>query len=63
MLPRNIMDHLRAGYYDWRARAAIVGAYRHALSRLGELVLRLVLHGVEWVRVEVEHLQVGVEGV
>ena len=36
-----------SGYYDGRARAAIVRAYRHALARLGEPVLRLVLLGLE----------------
>ena len=46
-----------------RALAAIVRAYRHAMARLGEPVLRLVLFGLERVRVEVEHLQVWVEDV
>ena len=50
-------------YYDGRARAAIVRAYRHALARLGEPVLGLVLLGLERVRVEVEHRQVRVEDV
>ena len=45
----------------WRARAAIVRAYRHAMARLGEPVLGLVLLGLKRVRVEVEHLQVWVE--
>ena len=57
------MDHLRAGYYDWRARAAIVGAYRRAMARLGEPVLRLMLLGLERERVELEHRQVWVEDV
>ena len=53
-----------SGYYDRRARAAIVRAYRHALVRLGETVLRLMLlHGLERARVELEHLQVWVEDV
>ena len=52
-----------SSYYDRRARAAIVRAYRHALARLGEPVLRLMLLGLERVRVEVEHLQVGGEDV
>ena len=52
-----------SGYYDGRARAAIVRAYRHALARLGEPVLRLMLLGLERVRVELEHLLVRVEDV
>ena len=50
-------------YYDRRARAAIVRAYRHALARLGEPVLRLMLVGLERARVELEHLLVRVEDV
>ena len=41
--------------------AAIVGAYRRAMARLGEQVLRLMLLGPERVRVELEHLEVWVE--
>ena len=52
-----------SGYYDGRARAAIVRAYRHALARLGEPVLGLMLLGLERVRVELEHRQVWVEDV
>ena len=52
-----------SGYYDGRARAAIVRAYRHALARLGEPVLRLMLLGLERARVELEHLLVRVEDV
>ena len=52
-----------SGYYDGRARAAIVRAYRHALARLGEPVLRLMLVGLERARVELEHLLVRVEDV
>ena len=36
-------------------------AYRHAMARLREPVLGLVLLGLKRVRVEVEHLQVWVE--
>ena len=38
-------------------------AYRHALARLGEPVLGLMLLGLERVRVELEHRQVWVEDV
>ena len=38
-------------------------AYRHAMARLGELVLGLMLLGLERVRVEAEHVQFWVEDV
>ena len=42
-------------------RAAIVCAYRHAMARLDEPALRLVLLGLERVRMELEHLQAHVQ--
>jgi hypothetical protein len=45
-----------------RVRIAYRHAIAHAMARLGEPVLRLVLlHGLERVRVEVEQVDVGVE--
>ena len=39
---------------EWRVRLSLASAYRHAMARHGEPVLRLVL-GLGRVHVEVEH--------